>query len=97
MKGDVGWLRKNLAQALGWDEQLTEGVAEALAAAGSRQEVEELAQVPCRCARSLLCSSEFCRRSTQARAWLLHTLQDYLGGGDKVYSVITQFLGESKV
>ena len=45
MKGDVDWLRKNLAQALGWDEQLTEGVAEAIAAAGSRQEVEELTQV----------------------------------------------------
>lgn len=45
MKGDVGWLRKSLASALGWDEQLTEGVAEAIAAAQSRTEVEELAQV----------------------------------------------------
>ena len=50
MQGDIGWLRKSLAQALGWDEQLTEGVAEAIAAAGSRQEVEELAQVPCQVA-----------------------------------------------
>lgn len=48
MKGDIDWLRKTLAQALGWDEQLTEGVAEAIAAAGSRQEVDELAQVLCR-------------------------------------------------
>ena len=45
MKGDVGWLRNSLASALGWDEQLTEGVAEAIAAAQSRKEVEELAQV----------------------------------------------------
>ncbi len=45
MKGDIDWLRKSLAQALGWDEQLTEGVAEAIAAAGSRQEVDELAKV----------------------------------------------------
>ncbi|CAL5222964.1 g5405 [Coccomyxa viridis] len=65
MKGDIDWLRKTLAQALGWDEQLTEGVAEAIAAAGSRQEVDELAQ-------------------------------DYLGGGDKVQSIIKQFLGEGK-
>jgi hypothetical protein len=45
MNGDVGWLRNSLASALGWDEQLTEGVAEAIAAAQSRKEVEELAQV----------------------------------------------------
>jgi len=45
MKGDVNWLTKNLAQAVGWDEQSAEGVAEAIAAAGSRQEVDELAQV----------------------------------------------------
>ena len=45
MKRDVDWLKKSLAAALGWDEQLTEGVAEAIAAAGSRHEVEELTQV----------------------------------------------------
>ena len=47
MKGDIEWLRKSLAQALGWDEQLTEGVAEAIAAAESRQEVDAIAQVSC--------------------------------------------------
>ena len=45
MKRDINWLRKSLAAALGWDEQLTEGVAEAIAAAGNRHEVEELTQV----------------------------------------------------
>ena len=45
MKRDIDWLRKSLAAALGWDEQLTEGVAEAIAAAGSKHEVEELTQV----------------------------------------------------
>ena len=47
MKRDDDWLKKSLAAALGWDEQLTEGVAEAIAAAGSRHEVEELTQVNC--------------------------------------------------
>ena len=45
MKRDIDWLRKSLAAALGWDEQLTEGVAEAIAAAGSKHEVDELTQV----------------------------------------------------
>ena len=45
MRGDIVWLQKSLAQALGWDEQLTEGVSEAIAAAQSRREVDELAQV----------------------------------------------------
>ncbi len=45
MKGDVDWLTENIAQAVGWDKQSAEGVAEAIAAAGSRQEVDELAQV----------------------------------------------------
>lgn len=44
MKRDIDWLRKILAEVLQWDEQLTEGVAEAIAAAGSRKEVDELAQ-----------------------------------------------------
>ena len=45
MKRDIDWLRRSLAAALGWDEQLTEGVAEAIAAAGSKHEVDELTQV----------------------------------------------------
>lgn len=101
MKGDVSWLTKNLAQAVGWDEQSAEGVAEAIAAAGSRQEVDELAQVMHYAIKQ---QTEFESTATCSlcplqgrRSIMLYSSQDYLGGTDKVQSIITQFLGETKV
>ena len=44
MAGDQVWLRNSLAKALGWDEQVAEGVVDALAAAQSQEEVDELVQ-----------------------------------------------------
>ena len=44
MAGDQVWLRDSLAKTLGWDEQAAEGVVEALAAAQSQKEVDELVQ-----------------------------------------------------
>ena len=44
MAGDQVWLRNSLAKTLGWDEQVAEGVVEALAAAQSQEEVDELVQ-----------------------------------------------------
>lgn len=42
---DSAWLRNQLATALGWELSVAEGVAEAIAAANSQAEVDELVQV----------------------------------------------------
>mmetsp|Transcript_10350 Transcript_10350/g.31152 ORF Transcript_10350/g.31152 Transcript_10350/m.31152 type:complete len:465 (+) Transcript_10350:485-1879(+) len=39
---DVAWLRDGIAQALGWDTVVAEGVAQAISGAGSPKEVEEI-------------------------------------------------------
>jgi hypothetical protein len=44
-KGNVEVLSKSLAEAVGWEEAMMQGVAEAIAAAGSREEVDELVRV----------------------------------------------------
>ncbi len=45
MVGDKIWLRDNLVKALGWDLLVAEEVVEALAAAQSQQERDDLVQV----------------------------------------------------
>ena len=44
-KGNLQWLSKSLAGAVGWEEAMMQGVAEAIAAAGSKEEVDELVKV----------------------------------------------------
>ena len=94
MKRDIDWLRKSLAAALGWDEQLTEGVAEAIAAAGSKHEVDELTQVNSTGLNVRGEPSALLVLGLRLKA--LSRSQDYLGGSDKVQTIIRQFLGEDK-
>ena len=51
MAKDRHWLKQRLCTALGWDEVVVEGVVEAIASAGSAEEVDALIQVP----HALLC------------------------------------------
>jgi hypothetical protein len=43
--GNVEWLRKALAKAVGWEEAMMEGVADAIATAESKEELNQLVQV----------------------------------------------------
>ena len=45
MAGDKAWLAKSLADALGWDLPSVEPVVDAISAAQSQSELDELIQV----------------------------------------------------
>lgn len=42
---DKAWLRDNLVKALGWDQIVAEEIVEAIAAAGTEKERDDLVQV----------------------------------------------------
>ena len=45
LKGNRALLVKSLARAVGWEEAMMQGVADAICAAGSKEEVQELTRV----------------------------------------------------
>ena len=45
LKGNRALLVKSLARAVGWEEAMMQGVADAICAAGTREEVQELTRV----------------------------------------------------
>ena len=45
MKGNKAMLVKSLAKAVGWEESMMQGVADAICAAGSKDEIQELTRV----------------------------------------------------
>lgn len=45
VKGNREWLQRSLAQAVGWDADMIQGIADAIATADTREEVDELLQV----------------------------------------------------
>ena len=45
VKGNREWLQRSLAQAVGWDADMIQGIADAIATAGTKEEVDELLQV----------------------------------------------------
>ena len=101
MSGDKLWLRDNLVKALGWDALVAEEVVEAITAAQSQQERDDLVQVRLswQSLNNVDCAGPAEEKqlgTTWSRHYVkhLHLLlqQGYLGGGSKVKALVDKFV-----